>query len=117
MFEKVALLTSEAACEVKDALRKRERLQANRLFPPEMQVNCPQPGCVGLGYIGFDSVMCFVCEHQWSLLDGVAPGDDLPGCLKDCPKCNVQIEKNGGCDHMTCRCGYEFYWSTLLPYK
>lgn len=38
---------------------------------------------------------------------------------KACPRCKGDIEKNGGCDHMTCRrpgCGYEFYWSTLKPY-
>jgi hypothetical protein len=117
MLEKVALLTSNAACDVKRALKKRERLQANVLFPPEMQLNCPQPGCVGLGYTGFDTIMCFLCEHQWSLMDGVAPEDGLPGSVKNCPKCGVQIEKNGGCDHMTCRCGHEFYWTTMMPYR
>lgn len=36
---------------------------------------------------------------------------------KQCPKCNIWIEKNGGCDHMTCRkCNYQFWWSTLEPY-
>ncbi|TKR95455.1 hypothetical protein L596_009621 [Steinernema carpocapsae] len=32
---------------------------------------------------------------------------------KTCPKCRSQIEKNGGCIHMTCRlpsCGHEFCW-------
>ncbi|ODM93701.1 RanBP-type and C3HC4-type zinc finger-containing protein 1 [Orchesella cincta] len=29
-----------------------------------------------------------------------------------CPRCNVVIEKNGGCPHMRCRkCNFEFNWS------
>ena len=27
---------------------------------------------------------------------------------KQCGKCRYWVVKNHGCDHMTCRCGYEF---------
>jgi hypothetical protein len=36
---------------------------------------------------------------------------------KTCPNCPYQIEKNNGCDHMTCiKCQYEFCWSCLANY-
>ncbi|KAG9305061.1 hypothetical protein G9A89_007701 [Geosiphon pyriformis] len=38
---------------------------------------------------------------------------------KACPKCMAKIQKNGGCDHMTCRapgCGFEFCWFCLANF-
>eukprot|EP01088_Endostelium_zonatum_P005907 TRINITY_DN1791_c0_g2_i1.p1 TRINITY_DN1791_c0_g2~~TRINITY_DN1791_c0_g2_i1.p1 ORF type:complete len:691 (+),score=189.04 TRINITY_DN1791_c0_g2_i1:56-2128(+) len=36
---------------------------------------------------------------------------------KGCPSCNTRIEKNGGCNHMTCgQCGHQFCWLCLGNY-
>jgi len=38
---------------------------------------------------------------------------------KECPKCSAIIEKNGGCNHMTCRnagCKHEFCWLCFHSY-
>ncbi|KIY68447.1 hypothetical protein CYLTODRAFT_489736 [Cylindrobasidium torrendii FP15055 ss-10] len=37
---------------------------------------------------------------------------------KECPKCNSTIEKNGGCNHMTCKkCKNEFCWVCMGPWS
>lgn len=126
LWEHTCTRTS-AVNELDQLLCHRQRLQQSALFPAIMHINCPQPLCVGLGYLGYDTVMCFLCEHQWSPEDnmGEPPPDAdveivMGVCVKRCPQCFQYIEKNGGCDHMTCLhrdCGYEFFWSTLKPYK
>ncbi|KAF7311819.1 RBR-type E3 ubiquitin transferase [Mycena indigotica] len=37
---------------------------------------------------------------------------------KECPKCVSTIEKNGGCNHMTCKkCKHEFCWVCMGPWS
>jgi hypothetical protein len=33
------------------------------------------------------------------------------GLTKPCPKCKALVTKNGGCNHMSCRCGHSYNWS------
>jgi len=37
--------------------------------------------------------------------------------FRQCPNCQQGVEKNDGCDHMTCRCKHEFCWRCLAPYR
>merc|ERR1719198_1212964 len=65
-----------AAFDSEPGVLQRRRLRANLLYPSELQVDCPVLGCWGLGYLGFDMVQCFICEHQWAPIEGgMAPVD------------------------------------------
>ncbi|XP_062595847.1 uncharacterized protein LOC134257220 [Saccostrea cucullata] len=33
--------------------------------------------------------------------------------VKPCPRCREKVDKNGGCNAMTCRCGHHFCWLCL----
>jgi hypothetical protein len=42
----------------------------------------------------------------------------IDGHTKKCPTCHSYIEKNEGCDHMTClKCKHEFCWLCLASYS
>nr|XP_054496388.1 E3 ubiquitin-protein ligase ARIH2 isoform X2 [Agelaius phoeniceus] len=47
----------------------------------------------------------------------LCPGADCPMVIQ-CPKCNICIEKNGGCNHMQCsKCKHDFCWMCLGDWK
>ena len=35
--------------------------------------------------------------------------------LRLCPSCDAPVQKNGGCNHIKCRCGADFQWSRAKP--
>jgi len=75
-------------------------------------------------------VFCFKCGENWhapinceylkkwqkKCADDSETSHWINANTKECPKCKVVIEKNGGCNHMVCRsttCKYEFCWACL----
>lgn len=36
---------------------------------------------------------------------------------RPCPQCQSNLEKNGGCNHMTCRCGCQFCWICMREFE
>lgn len=37
--------------------------------------------------------------------------------LRFCPSCDTPIQKNGGCQHMSCACGRDFTWEQARPLR
>ncbi|CAG0879554.1 unnamed protein product [Cyprideis torosa] len=76
---------------------------------------------------------CFACAEDWHdpvncalLKKWIRKCDDdsetanwIVANTKECPKCNVTIEKDGGCNHMICKnqsCKADFCWVCLGPW-
>uniref|UniRef100_A0A1I7Y736 RBR-type E3 ubiquitin transferase n=1 Tax=Steinernema glaseri TaxID=37863 RepID=A0A1I7Y736_9BILA len=77
---------------------------------------------------------CFECSHEWhepvncrllrlwakKCSDDSETANWINANTKECPKCQVTIEKDGGCNHMTCKnsaCKAEFCWMCLGPWE
>ena len=103
---------------------------------------CPAPGCK---YIALNEslarmdinckcgkIFCFGCGEethvpctcklmkQWSIKNS-AESENITWIMantKACPKCDKPIEKNQGCNHMTCvQCRNEFCWICMGPWS
>uniref|UniRef100_A0A8D3AE93 RBR-type E3 ubiquitin transferase n=1 Tax=Scophthalmus maximus TaxID=52904 RepID=A0A8D3AE93_SCOMX len=77
-------------------------------------------------------VFCFKCRQmyhaptdcatirKWLIkcADDSETANYISAHTKDCPKCNICIEKNGGCNHMQCsKCKHDFCWMCLGDWK
>lgn len=101
---------------------------------------CPKPGCghaIKVVFPEFQPVkcvcgtkFCFLCGDSWhepvkcDLIrrwkkkcdDDSETSNWIAANTKECPRCHVTIEKNGGCNHMVCKnvdCRTEFCWMCL----
>jgi len=97
------------------------------------------PGSSGSNAVGGNTVTCTcgysfcftchneahapaTCEHvrQWAAKcrDDSETTHWLGANTKECPRCHVAVEKNGGCMHMVCRqCTHEWCWLCMRNWK
>ncbi|CAG0924221.1 unnamed protein product, partial [Notodromas monacha] len=110
---------------------------------------CPAPDCEfavrvreGIGLRGVarkvtclcGAVFCVACGEEWHepstcvalahwLRKSERDGPTLQWIAtntKECPRCHVPIEKDGGCNHVMCKspsCKYDFCWVCLGPWE
>jgi len=80
------------------------------------RIACPGSGC--------GRRFCAKCGNEDHGKESCPPPAETVQWLdkhsKQCPNCSNRIEKNGGCDHMTCRppggCGHDFWWTCGCPF-
>jgi len=86
---------------------------------PTVQCDCGHWFCFGCGLAAHQPVICAIVK-LWlkKCEDDSETANWISANTKECPQCNSTIEKNGGCNHMTCRkCKYEFCWICSGPWS
>jgi ariadne-1 len=82
---------------------------------PTVSCVCGQRFCFGCTLTDHQPAPCELVK-KWlkKCADDSETANWISANTKECPKCNSTIEKNGGCNHMTCRkCKYEFCWMCM----
>lgn len=82
---------------------------------PTVACDCKHRFCFGCGLNDHQPAPCDLVK-KWlkKCADDSETANWISANTKECPKCNSTIEKNGGCNHMTCRkCKHEFCWMCM----
>ncbi|KAI9889148.1 MAG: hypothetical protein M1814_005739 [Vezdaea aestivalis] len=82
---------------------------------PTVYCKCGDAFCFGCGHTDHQPAFCLLVK-RWlkKCADDSETANWINAHTKECPKCNSTIEKNGGCNHMTCRkCHHEFCWMCM----
>jgi ariadne-1 len=86
---------------------------------PTVRCGCSHRFCFGCGLQDHQPCLCPLVK-RWlkKCKDDSETANWISANTKECMKCSSTIEKNGGCNHMTCRkCGYEFCWICMGPWS
>ncbi|CDI96845.1 Zinc finger C6HC type [Echinococcus multilocularis] len=79
--------------------------------------NCEETFCFACGNPWHEPTLCKYLKLWLSKMkNDSGTAHWVAANTKECPNCKATIEKNGGCNHMTCRsadCKYEFCWVCL----
>ncbi|KAG0002677.1 hypothetical protein BGZ80_010986 [Entomortierella chlamydospora] len=86
---------------------------------PTVLCGCGYKFCFGCGQGDHQPAPCgLVKMWQKKCADDSETANWISAHTKECSKCQSTIEKNGGCNHMTCRkCKYEFCWVCMGPWS
>jgi ariadne-1 len=82
---------------------------------PTVACSCGHRFCFGCIHADHQPAPCELVK-KWlkKCADDSETANWISANTKECPKCNSTIEKNGGCNHMTCRkCKHEFCWMCM----
>jgi ariadne-1 len=82
---------------------------------PIVQCDCSHSFCFGCASNDHLPAPCDLVK-RWvkKCEDDSETANWISANTKECPKCYSTIEKNGGCNHMTCRkCKHEFCWMCM----
>ncbi|XP_077284873.1 E3 ubiquitin-protein ligase ariadne-1 isoform X1 [Arctopsyche grandis] len=89
--------------------------------PQPVTCKCSHTFCFSCGENWHDPVKCHLLKKWIKKCDDDSETSNwIAANTKECPKCNVTIEKDGGCNHMVCKnqnCKTDFCWVCLGPWE
>lgn len=80
--------------------------------------SCSNPFCFKCGEVAHDPCSCQQLQEWTQKCDNESETANwILAHTKKCPACNARIEKNQGCNHMSCKiCRHEFCWICMGPW-